>query len=63
MEYLYSLAPKFVVIVNFRGRKVYEPPRFMNASEASQQILDIIARRRNTDEDQKGKKIIHTSSL
>lgn len=30
----------------FRGRKIYEPPRFMAASEAAHQLLNIVARRR-----------------
>lgn len=30
----------------FRGRPIYEPPRFLSAATAAQQILDIVERRK-----------------
>ena len=37
-----------------RGNKVYEPPRFMSASDAANQLLEIIKRRENDGQPLKG---------
>ncbi|XP_061539783.1 diphthine methyl ester synthase isoform X2 [Phycodurus eques] len=34
-----------------RGKKVYEPPRFMSAAQAADQLLQIVRRRRNQGEE------------
>ena len=43
-----------------RGNKVFEPPRFMSASDAAIQLLDIIRRRENDGLPLKGKAIVST---
>ena len=34
-----------------RGRKVYEPPRFMSVSQAAGQLLEVVQRRREEGEE------------
>lgn len=34
------------LIVCFRGKKIYEPPRFMTVAQAADQLIQIIERRR-----------------
>ena len=36
---------KMAIIPTFRGRKVYEPPRYMTVSEAASQLLEILQTR------------------
>ena len=43
-----------------RGNKVFELPRFMSASDAAIQLLDIIRRRENDGLPLKGKAIVST---
>lgn len=34
----------------YRGRKIYEPPRYMTVSQAAEQLLTIIMHRRESGE-------------
>jgi len=38
------------MLLSFRGRKIYEPPRFMSASEAAKQLMEIVEERKKTGE-------------
>uniref|UniRef100_A0A3Q0SQA5 diphthine methyl ester synthase n=1 Tax=Amphilophus citrinellus TaxID=61819 RepID=A0A3Q0SQA5_AMPCI len=40
-----------VLIIDFRGKKIYEPPRFMTVSQAADQLIQIIHRRREEGEE------------
>jgi hypothetical protein len=31
---------------SFRGRKIYEPPRYMSVNQAAQQLLEIVQNQR-----------------
>lgn len=35
----------------FRGRKIYEPPRFMTVAQAADQLMQIVQRRRGEGEE------------
>ncbi|XP_061594854.1 diphthine methyl ester synthase [Cololabis saira] len=37
-----------------RGKKIYEPPRFMTVSQAADQLVQIIQRRRDEEEEEEG---------
>ena len=37
---------KFILFVLYRGRKIYEPPRFMTASQAAEQIVEVVEKKR-----------------
>ncbi|XP_014899248.1 diphthine methyl ester synthase [Poecilia latipinna] len=37
-----------------RGKKIYEPPRFMTVSQAAEQLIQIIERRRSEEEEELG---------
>ena len=39
---------KMFCFVFFRGRKIFEPPRFMSVSQAAQQFLEIVSKRTNS---------------
>ena len=43
-----------IVFVAYRGRKVFEPPRYMTVAQAAEQILEAIDRRRK---DENGKQL------
>lgn len=36
-------------VISTRGRKIYEPPRFMTVSQAANQLLSIIKRRKEEE--------------
>uniref|UniRef100_A0A3Q2NRW3 diphthine methyl ester synthase n=1 Tax=Fundulus heteroclitus TaxID=8078 RepID=A0A3Q2NRW3_FUNHE len=40
-----------VLITDFRGKKIYEPPRFMTVSQAADQLIQIVQRRRREEEE------------
>jgi len=40
-----------VFVIDFRGKKIYEPPRFMTVGQAADQLLQIIHRRREEGEE------------
>lgn len=49
-----ALRDHFVSVVPisiFRGKKIYEPPRFMTVSQAADQLIQIIQRRREEGEE------------
>ena len=37
----------------YRGRKVFEPPRYMTVAQAAEQLLEAIDNRRKNDENDK----------
>ena len=50
----------YVLVWLFRGNKVFEPPRFMSASDAANQLLEIIKRRENDGQPLQGIPIAST---
>jgi hypothetical protein len=40
----------------FRGRKIYEPPRYLTVSQAAAQFLEIIENRKKSGTEKLGKK-------
>ena len=46
----------YAYLCNFRGRKIYEPPRYMTVNEAVRQLLDVI-KTRDFKEESPGKLI------
>lgn len=38
----------------FRGRKIYEPPRYMSCSQAAEQLLEIIENKRDEGQNEIG---------
>ena len=45
----------------FRGRKIYEPPRYLTANDAIKQILDIVKSNDDDDEQIEGKDCEYTT--
>lgn len=42
---------KVKLMFDFRGKKIYEPPRFMTVAQAADQLIQIIQRRREEGEE------------
>ncbi len=43
----YSVSNQALIIApTFRGRKIYEPPRYMSVAQAASQLLEIVERKR-----------------
>lgn len=43
------------IFVLFRGRKIFEPPRFMTVKQASEQLLEIVENKRQEGDNSLGK--------
>lgn len=39
------------VVTDFRGKKIYEPPRFMTVNQAADQLIQVIQRRKEEGEE------------
>uniref|UniRef100_A0A8C6UA07 diphthine methyl ester synthase n=1 Tax=Neogobius melanostomus TaxID=47308 RepID=A0A8C6UA07_9GOBI len=46
-----NVAPVYYYSLLFQGKKIFEPPRFMTVSQAADQLLQIIQRRRDEGEE------------
>jgi len=57
------LACDSILICFVRNKKVYEPPRYMAAAEAAQQLMTVVANRRASDRSDLGNQNFFMSTL